>query len=203
MSTVVRLPTPTNTPDPSQRQSLSVMEIDAALAAYGDFGREGWEVHNWAADHPITSSEGDNIFANLRDAHEEDVPEAAERARDATSMFLQQSQAFAAASKAIVARDASLLPAPRPGNAASEVHRILDGARELLAPDGLETPDGRTNINAELETLALLFGEASKASMAWAMVLTELRDQRDGRRLARRLLKIASEHENAKHQEEV
>jgi hypothetical protein len=198
-STVIPLPlpsaqrgaSPTALPGVTRRPHIT--ELDAALLFHGDLGRDGGQMFEWRGDHPLTTADGLATHAELSHASADAVPAIAERARDVANTFLSQARAFHAASRALLEDDPGHLVQARFGNGTAEVTRLLAAHASLKAPDGLSSIAAKQSLTDDIQTLATEFRRAAEASEAWGNTIHDLRDKRDGDRLAARLLTIAKD----------
>lgn len=201
------MPTPNVVPlqrnAPALPERPHINELEMTLIELGDDGYDP-DVPSWEriGDMPLTAGVGKFAILALTQGPRDERQMWSRNARDTASQFLQQALAFEAAVRAINERNPTHLMRAALGNATPELRSIIDAARGLLAPDGLESPSARAAVTAQLQSLAALLASAAVASRAWSKSITKVRDDVDGERMARRVVNVAARRTAEEHEEE-
>lgn len=170
-----------------------ITELDAALMLHADFGSDEGELRYWTQDRPVVASELAAALAEFAAAPEDDIPRRSALLRDMATQMKVQSDAFGMASTAILMMDTRRLGTDANGTGTAEAKRLIELGIELLAADGVTSPDLRKAIKSQLEDTAAAFLWAGNACREWADAIHAARDAKYGDRLAQRLATLAEE----------
>lgn len=144
---------------------MNLEQVDAAIRGLGERNQG----RTWSANAPLSAAWARHAFASLASADADSVQRAADYVRDVVLQLRAQAAHYRACAEALRHRDPSRLPPDEPGSCRRDVSLLLRRAKDSDA--------------ASLEEVAAAFSTAAGNSDAWAVTLTALRDQRDGKRV--------------------